>query len=125
MRALIVDDDAEVSGMFCRALASWGWETDQCASVSGALALARGGHYDLALCDVNLPDGDGLFLARALAQARPSLRVVMASGNPANLDKAHAAGFTRCLRKPFDLDALKALLGPLDAPNAGRFDALR
>lgn len=98
--------------MFCRALAAWGWEIDQCASVSGALALARGVQYDLALCDVNLPDGDGISLARALSQVRRSLRVVVVSGNPANLDKAHAAGFTRCLRKPFELDALKALVGP-------------
>lgn len=119
MRALIVDDDAEVSSVIHRALAGWGWEADHCASISGAVALARGGHYDLALCDVNLPDGDGIFLARALSKALPSLRVVVASGNPANLDKAYAAGFKRCLRKPFELDTLKALLESLDTGRYG------
>lgn len=112
MRALIVDDDAEVSQVFCRALAAWGWEADHCASVFGALALVRDAHYDLALCDVNLPDGDGISLACALSKTRPSLRVVVASGNPANLDRAQQAGLKRCLRKPFELDALKALVEP-------------
>lgn len=111
MRALIVDDDAEVSGIILRCLSQWGWEADQCASVSGALALARGGHYDLAVCDVNLPDGDGISLARALSKAKPTLRVVVVSGNPANMARAQEAGLTRCLRKPFELDALKALVG--------------
>lgn len=111
MRALIVDDDAEVSRVVCRMLSALGWQADECHSVSGALALVRGAQYDLAVCDVNLPDGDGIFLARALSKARPSLRIVICSGNPANMDKAHEAGFTRYLRKPFELDALKALVG--------------
>lgn len=107
-----MDDDAEVSRIVSRMLSAWGWQADECHSVSGALALVRGAQYDLAVCDVNLPDGDGIFLARALSKARPSLRVVIVSGNSANVDKAHDAGFTCCLRKPFELDALKALVGP-------------
>lgn len=110
LRALIIDDDAEMSRVFHRALSMWGWQADECHSLSGALALFRNGRYDLALCDVNLPDGNGLSLAHAMSKARPSLRVIMVSGNPANMSRAHRAGFSLTLRKPFDLDDLKALV---------------
>jgi DNA-binding response OmpR family regulator len=87
----------------------WGWSAEECHSVSGALALFRGGRYDLALCDVDLPDGNGISLATALSKAKPSLLVVVVSGNPENVNLAQQSGF-RCLQKPFDLDALKALI---------------
>lgn len=112
LRALIIDDDAEMSRIFRRALSLWGWQADACHSISGALALFQSGQYDLALCDVNLPDGNGIFLARVLSKAKPSLRVVMVSGNPANMSMAEEAGFSRYLLKPFDLDALKAFVAP-------------
>lgn len=112
MRALIVDDDAEMSRLLFRALSMWGWEADECRSIFEALALLRSGRYDLALCDVDLPGGDGIFLARALSKARPFLRVIVASGNPLNVERAQREGFIRCLRKPFDLNDLKALIDP-------------
>jgi DNA-binding response OmpR family regulator len=87
----------------------WGWAADECHSISGALALLRGGQYDLTLCDVDLPDGNGIFLAAALAKAKPSLLVVVVSGSPENVALARRSGF-RCLQKPFDLDALKTLI---------------
>lgn len=108
-RALVVDDDLSMSHLMWRCLSLWGWAADECHSISGALELFRGEQYDLALCDVDLPDGNGLFLAAALSKAKPSLLVVVVSGNPENVTLARRSGF-RCLQKPFDLDALKALI---------------
>lgn len=110
-RALIVDDDLAVSRLMKRCLSQWGWEADESHSVSAALGLFRQGRYDLALCDIDLPDGNGIALAKALSKTKPSLRVVMVSGNPANVRLARDAGFDRCLRKPFNLDELKVLIG--------------
>lgn len=110
MRALIVDDDAAISSMLSRCLTLWGREADECHSVSEALALFQGGQYDLVLCDVDLPDGDGILLSRAFVKARPSLRVIIISGNPENLGRARKSGLTACLRKPFALDDLRTLI---------------
>lgn len=117
-RALVVDDDQSVSRLLWRCLSMWGWAAEECHSVSGALSLFRGGQYDLALCDVDLPDGNGISLASALSKAKPSLLVVVVSGNPENVSRARQSGF-RCLQKPFDLDALKALIEglPQSAPS--------
>lgn len=112
LRALIIDDDAEMARVFRRALSLWGWQADECHSLSEALTLFRNGRYDLALCDMNLPDGNGLSLAHALSKARSSLRVIMVSGDSANISRARKAGFGLSLRKPFDLDDLKALVDP-------------
>lgn len=109
LRALVVDDDLSMSRLMLRCLSMWGWAADECHSVSGALAMFRGGQYDLALCDVDLPDGSGILLAAALSKARPSLLAVVVSGKRENVDIARRSGF-RCLQKPFDLDALKGLI---------------
>jgi DNA-binding response OmpR family regulator len=110
MRALIVDDDRSMSRLIRRCLSLWGWDSDESDSVSAALKLFKRGRYDLALCDVNLPDGDGVFLACALSDVKPALRIVILSGDPRSVDRARAAGFNGCLHKPFDLSELKALI---------------
>ena len=111
MRALIVDDDVAVSRMISRSLTLWGWPADEAPRVSAALDFFKGGSYDLVLCDVDLPDGDGISLSSALMKANPSLVVIILSGNPENLVRARKAGLTAGLHKPFALEELRALIG--------------
>ena len=110
MRALIVDDDAALSRMLSRCLTLWGWSADEAPSVSAALDSFKRGSYDLLLCDVDLPDGEGISLARALLKVKPSLVVIIASGDPQNLERARKSGLAACLHKPFPLDDLRALI---------------
>lgn len=99
-----------------RCLSLWGWEADESHSIAAALGLFEQGGYGLAVCDIDLPDGNGISLAKALSKAKPSLRVVMVSGSPANVRLARGAGFERCLRKPFELNELKAMI---ESPASG------
>lgn len=110
MRALIIDDDAALAAVFERCLTRWGWELDSSPTVARALDLFKRTSYDLALCDVDLPDGDGIALAQALLKVKPSLVVVIVSGSPDNLDRAREHGLKARLQKPFELDELKTLL---------------
>lgn len=112
MRVLIVDDDVGMSQMLQRCFSRWDWASDASYTVAGALDAFRQCRYDLALCDVDLPDGNGIALARVFRAAKPDTRVVMVSGNPDNLKKARDSGLSACLRKPFDLGDLKTLLDP-------------
>jgi DNA-binding response OmpR family regulator len=114
MRALIVDDDPSVSELVCRLLSAWGWECGRCGTGSEAAALARAERYDLAFCDVDLPDGDGILLAGVLRALNPRLRVVFASGEPANRLRAEQAGFEHFLDKPFTREELGDALARLD-----------
>lgn len=91
-----------------------------CFSVAEALAAFPKETFDLALCDVDLPDGDGIVLAQALSRFKPSLAIVIVSGSLDNLARAHRAGLTARLQKPFELAALKSLVvlraGAVDEP---------
>lgn len=120
MRVLIVDDDPALTNVFRRCLSLWGWELDISHTVSHAAELFERAPYDAALCDVDLPDGDGVVLAKALSRSKQGLKIVIVSGDAGNIARAQAAGFTACLRKPFDLDELKGLLGEGGIPQADR-----
>lgn len=110
MRALIVDDDPSMRHMFGRCLSLWGWQAQECRSIAAALVAFPKESFDLALCDVDLPDGDGITLAQAFLKAKPSLIVVIVSGSLDNLDRARRAGLEARLQKPFELAELKALI---------------
>ncbi|OGS41108.1 MAG: hypothetical protein A2506_10730 [Elusimicrobia bacterium RIFOXYD12_FULL_66_9] len=110
MRALIVDDDLAVSRILSRYLTQRGWLADEAPRVSSALDAFKQGSYDLLISDVDLPDGDGLSLAQALLKVKPSLTVIVVSGDPDNLERAREAGLATCLHKPFALDELRTLI---------------
>lgn len=101
MRILIAEDNPILSRLFSRIFTLRGWAADESPSVSSAMRRFDKGRYDLALCDIELPDGDGISLAKALLQAQPTLSVIMTSGTPGNLERARAAGLAQCLPKPF------------------------
>lgn len=110
MRALIVDDDAALLHMLSRCLTQWGWIADEAPRVSVALDLFKQGSHDLLLSDVDLPDGNGISLAQELLKVKPSLIVIIVSGDPRNLERAREAGLAACLHKPFALDNLRMLI---------------
>ncbi|MDE2142923.1 MAG: response regulator [Elusimicrobia bacterium] len=96
--------------MLSRCLTLWGWLADEAPSVSAALDSFKRGSYDLLLCDVDLPDGDGISLAQSLLKVKPSLIVIIASGDPHNLERARKGGLAARLGKPFALDDLRVLI---------------
>jgi DNA-binding NarL/FixJ family response regulator len=99
---LIVDDDARF-----RALARALLQASGCAVVgeaadgAQALATARRLQPDAALVDVQLPDTDGVALARALADAIRGLRILLTSTDPSLLGAAAVArsGAVACVPK--------------------------
>jgi DNA-binding response OmpR family regulator len=120
MRALIVDDDAAMSEIISRCLSRWGWTADASPRVPEALRRFERRQYDLAVCDVDLNGGDGILLAQTLLNIRPALRVVIVSGDPDNLSRARKSGLSMVLRKPFELNDLKAIVDAVrdDRPRA-------
>ncbi len=110
-RALIVDDDPGLRRLFQRYFHSLGWTADAVSGGLEALEAFGAATYRVVVCDVNLGAGDGIQTAKKLRDMQPSLRVVIASGLPDNIDRARAAGFGHCLRKPFTLDELKTAIG--------------
>lgn len=109
MRVLIIEDDPAMSRLFARCFRMWGWETDAGGSLAQARDLFDERRYDLALCDADLPDGDGVSFSQELQEIDDSLDIIIVSGDLENIERARRAGFYRCLSKPFNLDALRIL----------------
>jgi CheY-like chemotaxis protein len=63
-RALIVDDNATNRQIFAAQLSKWGFETVSAATPTEAVSLLRGRRFELALFDFEMPEMNGVELAR-------------------------------------------------------------
>lgn len=70
-RILVVDDDPYTRDLAGTALRGQGYEVMGAARLSRGLEAARAQRPELVLCDVVLPDGSGIDLARALQDEFP------------------------------------------------------
>ena len=102
---LVVDDDRSLRSVVVGWLEGQGYGVGVAGSVEEAeeVFVGRRDGFDLLLADVELPDGDGPYLFRRLAELRPSLRVLYMSGHPVEEIGALAGsdGHPPFVRKPF------------------------
>jgi two-component system sensor histidine kinase TorS len=119
---LVVEDD-EVNRMVVeRFLDALGQQAVCAPDIHNALRLLHERPIDLALIDMNLPDGDGrelLARLRALPAHAHTPAVLMSAHIPRReVDALLEAGFAAFLSKPFARERLRALLADLLAEPA-------
>ena len=108
---LLVEDHSDTR----EAMRGWfkmeGYTVLQAGDIESALRLGRKTAFDLLICDVQLPDGDGRALLEKLSPDRKIVGIAM-SGHcaPADLARSRAAGFVRHLIKPFRIEELESVL---------------
>jgi two-component system response regulator HydG len=78
---LVVDDDADARDALEVILRREGYTVRTAASGEAALALLQQQHVDVLLCDVKMPNMDGLAVLRHVKATESSLVVVMMSGH--------------------------------------------
>ncbi|MBI5380446.1 MAG: response regulator [Opitutae bacterium] len=117
---LVVDDNATNRQILGYQLQSWRMRKDAAAGAEEALALLRtavaaGTPYDIALLDVQMPDMDGLTLARAIrADARlATTRLILLTSLGHTFDSAdlQTLGIDAALMKPVKQSHLFDTLG--------------
>ena len=108
MTILLVEDHPDTRDAIGMWLQMQGHSVVEAHDVKSALAAASA-PFDLLLCDIGLPDGDGWTLLQTLSKAR-SITAVAISGycSPTDVARSKAAGFVAHLAKPFDLDEFDA-----------------
>ena len=122
MRVLVADDNAEIRLLLRLMLRCHGCEVVAAAGGAEAVRACREGGFELFVCDLLMPDKDGLATIRELHQAFPDLRIIAmsgaAGGGPGDpLYAARLAGADAVLAKPFDLHGLlEAMRGALARP---------
>jgi len=109
LRLLIVDDNATNRRIVLEQSRSWGMVAEEAPGGSEALAIlvsaaARGQRHDLAIVDMQMPDMDGLQLARAIKTDRrlAGMRLIMLTsiGLRGHAAESHRAGYAGYLTKP-------------------------
>lgn len=106
MDVLLVEDDAVIRQGLSQALAAEGLVVRAASSVREALALLEEGTVALAVLDMQLPDGDGTEVARALAGV-PVIFLTVVDDEDRIVD-AFAEGAVDYVTKPFRLRELMA-----------------
>lgn len=99
---LIVEDEEIIRKSLSEVLTGEGYEVGEASCVADALKLAREQAFDVALCDVQLPDGDGIALLRRLHQlnAHTCILIITAYATVENAVEAFKAGAFDYLVKP-------------------------
>jgi CheY-like chemotaxis protein len=111
VRVLVADDEVDIRGLVCLAVAKAGCTvTASVADGAVALATARTGLPDLAVLDVSMPGATGLQVCEALRSdpATADLRILLlsAGASPDDIARGLAAGADAYLPKPFGVAAL-------------------
>lgn len=87
-RILLVEDDLNVRPLMEHIMVEQGYEVIAAESVASAVALLGAQPFDLVICDVRLPDGNGLIIADKAIAAGISALVITGYGlsiQPGNL----------------------------------------
>ena len=121
MRILLVEDAEDVAESVAISFARRGDAVDRATTRAEAEAFVAAQEYDLAILDVELPDGLGTDILRRLRLARKDTLVVMLTAR-SEVDERIAAldgGADDYLTKPFDLRELQARIRSLARRSQG------
>ena len=105
---LLVDDEPGVRLAVGDALRAAGYDVDTAADGAQALARSEERSYDLVICDILMPEVDGLTVFHRLRRRTPDTDVILitAHGSVNDAVKALKEGATDYNTKPFDTDLL-------------------
>jgi two-component system OmpR family response regulator len=112
MNVLLLEDDIDLGQAVADHLEAAGHTVHWCKLIAQARRVQ---HADLALLDLNLPDGDGLMLLREWRAADISRPVLLLTARDQISDRIRGlqAGADDYLVKPFDLDEMLARINAI------------
>lgn len=107
-KILVLEDDLALSAGLCFELDSAGYLTVAAYNCQKARQLLSGDRFDLALLDVNLPDGNGYDLCREIKARHPELPVIFLTANDLETDVLNGfdMGAEDYVTKPFNIQIL-------------------
>ncbi|NOZ94603.1 MAG: sigma-54-dependent Fis family transcriptional regulator [Acidobacteria bacterium] len=108
-RILIVDDEPSIRELLSIMLEQEGYETETAESVATAGTCLETSTFDLVICDLKLPDGNGLDVLLSARRRGVETRfvIITAHTTPQNALEALRAGAVEYLSKPFEVEELK------------------
>lgn len=108
-KILLVEDDRLLNKTLSYNLSLDGYAMTSAFNVRTAAEGIKTQQYDLALLDINLPDGNGYDLCRLLKAECPDMLVIFLTANDREQDQilGYTAGAIDYITKPFSIAALQ------------------
>jgi len=104
---LIVEDHRDTARALMMLLNRRGHRVIVAHGAEAALALANHSRFDLLLCDIQLPDGDGWSLLSEIRKLYPITAIACtAKAMESDIERSMQAGFAAHITKPVALDDL-------------------
>jgi two-component system CheB/CheR fusion protein len=108
-KVLVVEDHHDSATLVSRVVWSAGFEVAVAENYQAALHAARADQFDVIVCDIGLPDGDGCDLLTEVKAMYGVRGVAMTGyGYEADRRRCELAGFEAFLLKPVSLEDLEA-----------------
>ncbi len=109
---LVVDDEESIRKLLMRWLTGWGYESKGAGNANDALALMAESPAAIMLCDVMMPEHDGIWLAEQVRNRWPETAVVMASSaqDMETVMRMRTQGAVDYVTKPFGREMLRQAL---------------
>jgi len=114
-RILVIDDEASIREFLTILLEKEGYQVTTADSVTTGKERLRAESFDLVMCDLKLPDGNGLEVLEDARQRQlkcPFI-IITAHTTPQHALDSLRAGAAEYLSKPFNVDDLKIILDKL------------
>ena len=108
-RLLIADDEESLLDFLSLLFQQEGYEVETALSAEAARKALAARSYDLVLCDILMPDGNGLDILKEIKAGNPNAAVIMMTAYTSTKSAIEAMrlGAYDYISKPFDVEELK------------------
>ena len=115
---LVIDDESEVRYAIRAVLEDQGHAVSEAETGTAGLAAIEDKPFDLVICDIIMPDKEGIETIVEIKQRLPKQKIVAISGGGRikkedYLAVASAVGATYTVSKPFDADTLTEMVSAI------------
>ena len=117
LNVLVVDDEPALRQILAAAVIKAGYSVEQANGVKQAATMLSRGDFDVALCDIKMPDGNGIELVRNWRAAGIETTFIMVTGF-ASIEtavEALQAGASDYITKPVRYEEVAHRLSQIDA----------
>ena len=116
LRILVVEDHSDTLQALARLLDHFGHDISTADDAQSALDMIKAKEFDVVLCDIALPDGNGYDIVTQ-AKRKGAVKAVAISGFASrdDIESGRKAGFDFHLAKPVDFHELRSVLGQIAA----------
>jgi DNA-binding response OmpR family regulator len=110
---LIVEDEKLLNWSLVKSLSKWGFNASPVFSAAEAMAELQRSFFDIVLLDYQLPDRDGLEVARHIRSIHPRSAIFLVTAFQLNELAVDSGLIDAYFNKPLDLQQLREALREL------------